>query len=153
MEAPRIVDSGGAELIQNLCNHCGHNSPSSHMTCHIQNLPCHVTNMFPLNHTQNVTNLCDQNVPHGYILIGSKMHTPMCSQCAQWTYSGYDQDLAYFYDQGRMVEVFDSLGNVHLELLAENMGVGSCHPRAATMVQTMGSPSPLITMDQTSSSR
>ena len=23
--------------------------------------------------------------PHGHILIGSKMHTPMCSQCAQWT--------------------------------------------------------------------
>ena len=27
-------------------------------------------------------------------------------------------------DQGRIVEVFDSLGNVHPELLVENMGVG-----------------------------
>ena len=76
-----------AELIQNLRNHCGHNLPSGHMTCHIQNLPCHVTNMFPLNHTQNVANLCDQNVPDGHTLIGSEMCTPMCSQCAQWTHS------------------------------------------------------------------
>ena len=27
-------------------------------------------------------------------------------------------------DQGRQVEVFDSLGNIHLELLAESVGVG-----------------------------
>ena len=27
-------------------------------------------------------------------------------------------------ERGRVVEVFDSLGNVHLELLAENVGIG-----------------------------
>ena len=67
------------------------------MTCHIQNLPSHVINMFPLNRTQNVANLCDQNVLDGHIPIGSEMHTPMCSQCAQGTCSGCNQDLAYFY--------------------------------------------------------